>query len=86
MSTLKRFWFTFAPMAHPTAINLGCGVTAINQQDALAILKQTVFRGRNMPQIREVIENIDISALDQRHVIPNMGPPHVRGVWFPLGY
>jgi hypothetical protein len=24
--------------------------------------------------------------LDQRHVIPNMKDPTLRGVWFPLGY
>jgi hypothetical protein len=29
---------------------------------------------------------VDVSSLDPGHVPPNVGPPHVRGVWFPSGY
>jgi hypothetical protein len=86
MNTLKRFWFKFAPLSHPSPLNLGCGVTALSQSDAIGMLKQTVFLGRTVPHIREVIEDIDVSTLDQRHIIPNMGSPHTRGVWFPLGH
>jgi hypothetical protein len=25
-----------------------------------------------------------VRDLDQGHVIPNMGPPNLRGVWFPM--
>jgi len=86
MNSLKRFWFKFAPLAQPTPLNLGCGVTALDQEDAIRLLRQKVFLGRTMPKIRQVIENIDISTLDSRHVLPNMGLPHIRGVWYPLDY
>jgi hypothetical protein len=36
--------------------------------------------------MREVIEDIDVRDLhlvDQSHVVPNMGDPSIRGVWFP---
>ena len=86
MSTLTRFWFRFARLAHASPINRGCGVTALSQEEAIEILKKTVFVGRSMPHIVYVIENIDLATLDQGHVIPNMGPPNIRGVWYPLGY
>ncbi len=31
-------------------------------------------------------EDVDISRLDQNHVVPNIGIAAVRGIWFPLGY
>ena len=29
------------------------------------------------------VEDIDIRELDQNHVVPNMAPVNLRGVWFP---
>ena len=86
MSTLRRFWFTFEPFQTPTALNLGCGVTAGDYTDAVELLRKRVFRDSELPSIRKVIEDIDISTLDSRHVLPNMNPPNARGVWFPKGY
>jgi hypothetical protein len=37
----------------------------------------------NLNDDTEVIEDIDISLLDQNHVIPNMGVVTFKGVWFP---
>jgi hypothetical protein len=45
-----------------------------------------VFRAREMPPIIEVIEDVEVSALDPAHVLPNMGDPSQQGVWFPMGY
>jgi len=28
-------------------------------------------------------EDVDVRALDGGHVLPNMGDPSVRGVWYP---
>jgi hypothetical protein len=39
-----------------------------------------------MPAVVQVVENVDVSTLDQKHVLPNIGDVTVRGVWFPLGY
>lgn len=83
---LQRFWFRFSPDGPGGSHGLGCGVTAFSREDALAILRDTVFRGKEMPAISEVIEDVDIRALDQKHVRPNMETPTWRGVWFPKGF
>ena len=53
---------------------------------ALCLLKEKVFNGATLPEIKNMIENVDVSTLDAGHVLPNMSPPNIRGVWFPLGY
>lgn len=85
MSTLKRYWFVFERSSKPTILNAGCGVTAYSYDDAICILRERLFDGVS-PTILESQENIDISTLDQKHVIPNMGSILARGIWFPLGY
>jgi hypothetical protein len=71
---------------HPIGVLSGVGVTAHDRQDALALVKELVFGDQDLPIVLEVQEGIDISKLDQKHVVPNMGNPLKRGVWFPLGY
>ena len=86
---LHRYWIMFNPTSeavYSPAIGLGCGVTAIDVNDALALIHRKVFNGGEMPQLLSVIEDVNIPDLDQNHVIPNMLPPHERGIWFPLGY
>ena len=71
---LRRFWFN-------TRRGAGLGVTAYSLGDARAILEeQSLTSG---VEIIGVIEDVDVAQLDQGHVIPNMGPPNFRGVWFP---
>ena len=85
----KRCWFEFeidAAFNFPPGIGIGCGVTAVDYNDAVKILDEKVFHSIKRPSFKKVIEDVDISTLDQRHVIPNMKPPVNRGVWFPLGY
>jgi len=67
-------------------MRLGCGLTAYNYEDAISILKQKVFYNIPFPQIDNFIENVDISTLDEKHVLVNMGLPNIRGIWFPAGY
>jgi hypothetical protein len=83
---LTRYWFKFEllPPYHP--LRKGCGVTAYTYNDAMKLLMQSLFKDTPMPPVQEVIENIDISTLDQKHIIPNMESPTWRGVWFPKGY
>jgi len=83
---LHRYWIRFelsGPLGGPRP---GCGVTALSYEDALAILGDTVFRNKEMPPVKDVIADVDISSLDQKHVIPNMEAPVWRGVWYPKGY
>jgi hypothetical protein len=84
-----KFWFEFEiddVFIFPAGIALGCGVTAIDYDDALALIERKIFSKIKRPNIKKVIENIDIRQLDQGHVIRNMNPPHIRGIWYPLGY
>lgn len=84
--TLRRYWFEFSPRPDlPIGTRIGCGVTGYDKQDALALLRERVFRGVE-PPVERVVEDVDVSTLDRGHVIPNMSPPSLRGVWFPLGY
>jgi hypothetical protein len=85
VGVLRPFWFRFEPMPAPTAINLGCGVTAFSREDALALLQQRVFGANGIPPLVEVIEDVTRAAIDP-HVVPNIGTLEERGVWFPQGY
>jgi len=80
---LRRYWFEFEPSPIPTPINLGCGVTAYNYDDAIALMNEVVFKQDPVPKILRALEDVDVSTLDQNHVIPNMRSVLVRGVWFP---
>jgi hypothetical protein len=73
---LIRYWF-------PSDKGLGFGVTAHSLRNALDLLAAAGYiAGRNFDS-SVVVKNVDVSALDQNHVVTNMGPIVVRGVWFP---
>ena len=82
MMELTRYWITFQPTTKPTFLHLGCGVTALGKSDALTLLESAL--GKELPPIEQIIENVDVQTLDAGHVIPNMGVPTERGVWFPM--
>ncbi len=87
-SDLTRFWieFDFEDMNPPDPLlTWGCGVTGAELSDCLDLIQERLLEGRALPPIRRVTEDVDVRQLDQRHVIPNMGPPIWRGVWFPQG-
>jgi hypothetical protein len=87
--TFRRFWFEFdlrLDDPYPPGVLAGCGVTAYDLEDAISLLKQRVFTSGDLPGIRSIVEDVDVSTLDAGHVLPNMGAPVWRGVWFPLGY
>lgn len=86
MKSLKRYWFNFEKFGKPTPLNLGCGVTAYDYDDAVNLLGQRVFTGKELPRIAGYTEDVDVSTLDQKHVLPNIGLVTVRGIWFPQGY
>lgn len=85
---MKRYWFEFDLASHrspPAGVLLGCGVTAHDYDDALRLIKGHVFTGTAFPAIRNVIEDVDVSTLDTKHVLPNIGNCLARGIWFPRG-
>ena len=85
-SYLRRYWFTFEelPQGHP-ARGLGCGASAESRQAAEQLVQAVLFDGAALPA-HTIVEDVDVRDLDEGHVLPNMGDPTVRGVWFPRGY
>lgn len=79
---LTAFWIR-SPFPHAP---LGFGVTAWSLNDALAIICALDY-GRYLPDDLAgvwVIEGITVAELDQPHVVTNMGPIAVRGMWYPF--
>jgi hypothetical protein len=72
---LVRYWFH---VKH----GLGYGVTAYSNEDARSLLA-THWLPSADAEIVSVTENVDVRTLDQGHVVPSMGSPNTRGVWFP---
>lgn len=86
---MEAYWleFEFSSDADvPMGTRLGCGVTAESQESALKLVKDRVFRGRQLPVLLKVVRIISMDVLDQDHVVPNMGSIFEKGIWFPLGY
>jgi hypothetical protein len=86
---LIRFWIEFDDPAEgdpPMGTRIGVGVTATDRRDALQLVAHRVFGDGPLPPIKEIREGVDVSLLDPGQVLPNMGPAHVRGVWFPPGH
>ena len=81
---LTRYWFEFVRDRQATALGLGCGITALNLEDARKILRQALFPLYGDRAVRRVIEGVEVSSLDETRVRPRMGNPTVRGVWFPV--
>ena len=86
---MKRFWFEFKFeiwYEAPAGLLLGCGVTAIDYNEAISIMTKKIFKENKLPPIIKCIENIDVRTLDQGHVVLNMLPPNRKGIWFSMGY
>jgi hypothetical protein len=80
MTPLHRYWFKLAEVKPLNSLPLGCGVTAYHRDDALDILRRTVFRRHGVFDVLDVIDDVDVSTLDQNHVLPNVEAPVWRGV------
>lgn len=82
---LHRYWFRWdgEPRELPRGAVLGYGVTGIDRADAEKLLSAALLGGAPLPPGADVITDVDVRKLDQGHVLPNMGDPSVRGVWFP---
>jgi hypothetical protein len=82
---LRTYWIKLSDGSYPLGIRLGIGVTAYDREDALRIVRECIFDSDSMPETEEVIEDVDMSQLDQNHVLPNIGLPFQRGIWYPQG-
>jgi hypothetical protein len=85
MIPLHRYWIRFQKADHPTWWNLGCGVTAYTRDDAIGLAQRLVSVESTMPEIADIVEDVNVQDLDQNHVVPNMGDVARRGIWYPRG-
>jgi hypothetical protein len=79
---LTAFWIK-SPLPHAP---IGFGVTSWSLDDALGIIRALDY-GRYLPDDLagvQVVEGVTVAELDQPHVIANMGPVAVRGMWYPF--
>ena len=86
---LRKFWFEFeidSAFNFPPGIGLGCGITTYDYNDALKMMDEKIFHSIKRPPFKKVIQDVEISMLDEGHVIPNMKNFNFHGIWFPLGY
>jgi hypothetical protein len=80
---MTPYWITVERVPYPTPINLGVGITARSEADAVA-LSEAAFG--SMAVIDKIKPITDFRDIEQNHVAPNMGDWSKRGIWFPLGY
>ena len=80
---LTRYWLTFDVESDTRVPPLGVGVTAATKNDALNLVQSQLLDGDPLPTIINVREDVDVRTLDAGHVLPNMGDPSRRGIWFP---
>jgi hypothetical protein len=84
---MRRFWFIFEVDVNAKFNSvLGYGVTAIDYRDALELLQTYVFVNEYLPKVKRIINDVDVSTLDKGHILPNILPPNVRGIWYPMGF
>jgi hypothetical protein len=83
---LVRFWFEFEAPTASRSYRRWVGVTAWTIEDAKRLVKENAFADlEELPPIIKMIENVDVSTLDANHVLRNMLPPNIRGIWYPMG-
>ena len=68
---LTRYWF-------PATRGLGIGVTAYSLPQAKEMALSALSLLPSGAQLSDPVTNVDVSSLDQGHVVPNMGP-YFRG-------
>jgi len=78
---LETFWLTFP---QDSQLPMGIGVTAYSEADAFALLEERGI-AEWFAGAREVVvrKGVRLQDLDQRNVVPNIGPMQLRGVWYP---
>jgi hypothetical protein len=79
---LTAYWIK-SPFPHAP---LGFGVTAWSLDDALRIIRALDY-GQFLPDdlgALKITVGVTAAELEQQHVVPNMGPIVVRGMWYPF--
>jgi hypothetical protein len=82
VAELTAFWIKSPVPNGP----LGFGVTAFSLEEALAIVRALGYSGYlgDNAAALQITAGITVGNLDERHVVTNMGPIAVRGMWYPF--
>ena len=67
-------------------VRSGVGVTGTDLDECFDVVRKRIFGKTVMPAVLKVVQDIDVSTLDQDQVLPNIEPPVWRGIWFPPGF
>lgn len=78
-SWLTSYWISTGHRWRP----IGYGVTAWSVEDAMQLLREAKLDIPEDLERLQIRENVAFADLDQNHVVPNMGPMVLRGVWYP---
>jgi plastocyanin len=85
---VRRYWFEFDVESSAATSGLrarlahGCGVTGRDEVDCLDLIKRNVVAGNELPKVRRVIRDVDLSTLSAM-IRRTMDGPRTRGVWYP---
>jgi hypothetical protein len=83
-SNIKTFWITFISNSLPSLFQKGCGVSAVDEFEALSIInsnKMVILYTSGVDNIKP----INIDDVEKNHILPNVGNFAVRGIWYPNG-
>jgi hypothetical protein len=81
---MKVYWVTFKNPTQFTPLNIGCGITARDESDAISLINERLSLEGEHLDIASISTVDDVSTLDASHVLPNMGNMFLRGIWFPV--
>jgi plastocyanin len=85
---VRRYWFEFDVDSSAATSGLrarlasGCGVTGRSEDDCLELIRRHVIAGNELPKVRHVIRNVDVSTLSAMIRRSTRGS-RSRGVWYP---
>jgi len=84
---LRRCWFEWSDPDGGCRYPFACGVTAYSREDALTILRQTIYADRSeLPGLRREIDDVDLSKLEIPVSPPPVMVPIRRGIWYPSNW
>ena len=84
---LGCYWISFPQDSH---LPLGIGVTAFSEEDAFHLIEEQGIDAWYECAVEIKVEHgVRIQDLDEKNIVPNIGPMQLRGVWYParnIGY
>ncbi|MGV3553111.1 hypothetical protein [Rhizobium sp.] len=81
---MNLYWLVFDVTPDEMLFRMGCGITAISEDDAWRIaMGNDSIKGASS-RIKS-LKAIKLEQIDPSHILPNAGNMAIRGIWFPNG-